>query len=305
MRFVGVFNRDGGTFRTMDMDQFSVEATRILAEHGHSIDIELVAGKKLIPALKAAVARKDADALLAGGGDGTISAAAELAFKSGMPLAVLPAGTMNLFARSLQLPLDLPGALNAIASGEVRAVDIATANGKPFVHQYSVGIHTRLVRLREKMTYRSRLGKIAASLHAVLLAIRRPPRFRAEIRSKRGLESRQCSAIIVSNNPFGEGHIPHADNLDGGVLGVYIAAPMQPRELAKLSVDVLLGSWKASPLVAEQEVQQVSLTFPHKKSSAQATIDGELVRLETRVDLKIHPGALKVVAPAAKISAAA
>ena len=88
-------------------------------------------------------------------------------------------------------------------------------------------------------------------------------------------------------------------------MGVYIAAPMQPRELAKLSVDVMLGSWKASPLVAEQEVQQVSLNFPHKKSSAQATIDGELVPLETRVDLKIHPGALKVIAPAAIVSAAA
>ena len=305
MRFVGVFNRDGGTFRTMDMDQFSAEAVRILAEHGHSLDVELVAGKELIPALQKAVRRKDVDALLAGGGDGTISAAAELAFKSGMPLAVLPAGTMNLFARSLQLPLDLPGALNAIGSGEVRGVDIASANGKPFVHQYSVGIHTRLVRLREKMTYKSRLGKMAASMHAVLLAIRRPPKFQAEIRSKRGLESRQCSGIVISNNPFGEGHVPHADSLDGGVLGVYIAAPMQPRELAKLSLDVMLGSWKASPLVLEREINEVNLTFPRKKSSALATIDGELVPLETRVNLKIHPGALKVIAPAAMLSAAA
>jgi diacylglycerol kinase family enzyme len=305
MRFVGVFNRDGGTFRTMDMDQFSAEATRILADHGHTIDIELVAGKDLIPALKAAVSRKDADVLLAGGGDGTISAAAEAAFRSGMPLAVLPAGTMNLFARSLQLPLDLPGALAAIASGEVKGVDIASANGKPFVHQYSVGIHTRLVRLREKMTYKSRLGKMAASMQAVLLAIRRPPKFQAEIRSKRGLESRQCSAVIVSNNPFGEGHIPHADSLDGGVLGVYVAAPMRPSELAKLSLDVMLGSWKQSPLVLEREISEVTLTFPKKTSSALATIDGELVPLEARVNLKIHPGALKVVAPAAMVSAAA
>jgi diacylglycerol kinase family enzyme len=305
MRFVGVFNRDGGTFRTMDMDQFSADATRILGERGHTIDIQLVAGKELIPALDAAVARKNVDVLLAAGGDGTISAAAEAAFRSGVPLAVLPAGTMNLFARSLHLPLDLPGALAAIASGEMRDVDIATANGKPFVHQYAVGIHTRLVKIREEMTYKSRLGKMAASVHAILLAIRRPPRFQAEVRSKRGLESRQCSQIVVSNNPFGEGHIPHADALDSGLLGVYITEPMAPRDLAKLSIDVLLGSWKASPLVLEREISQVTLTFPRKKSSAMATIDGELVPLETRVDLKIHPGALKVLAPAAEVSAAA
>jgi diacylglycerol kinase family enzyme len=155
------------------------------------------------------------------------------------------------------------------------------------------------------MTYRSRIGKMAASIRAVLLAIRRPPKFQAEIRSPRGLESRQCSAIIVSNNPFGEGHIPHADALDSGRLGVYVAAPMLSRELARLSVDVILGSWKASPLVAEREVSEVTLTFPHKKSSAMATIDGELVKLEKRVDLKIHPGALKIIAPAAAVSAAA
>src|SRR5688572_25299715 len=111
MRFVGVFNRDGGTFRTMDMDQFVAEATDILAEKGHTLDAKLVSGDGLIPALEAAVARNDADVLLAGGGDGTISAAAEACFRSGMPLAVIPAGTMNLFARSLHLPLDLPGAL--------------------------------------------------------------------------------------------------------------------------------------------------------------------------------------------------
>lgn len=305
MRFVGVFNRDGGTFRTMDIDQLSADAKRIFAENGHELEVEVIAGSDLIPTLDKVVGRKDVDALLAGGGDGTISAAATAAFRSGMPLAVLPAGTMNLFARSLQVPLDLPGALEAIATGEVRAVDIATANGTPFVHQYSVGIHTRLVRIREGMTYRSRIGKIWASFQAVMLAIRRPPRFDAEIRSPRGLEKRRCSAIIVSNNPFGEGHIPHADRLDTGRLGVYIAAAMQPNELARLSAEVMLGTWKQSPLVAEREVSDVSLRFPHKKSSAMATIDGELVPLQSRVDLKIHPRALKVVAPAAAVSAAA
>jgi diacylglycerol kinase family enzyme len=305
MRYIGVFNRDGGTFRNMDMDQFSADAIRILAEHGHTLEVRLVSGRELIPALKEAVSRKDVDALLAGGGDGTISAAAEAAFRSGMPLAVLPAGTMNLFARSLHLPLDLPGALAAIASGEMRGVDIASANGKPFVHQYSVGIHARLVRIREQMTYHSRLGKLAATVRAVLLAIRQPPRFQAEIRSRRGLESRQCSAVIVSNNPFGVGHIPHADALDSGLLGVYISAPMSSRELARLAIDVILGSWKASPLVLEREVSQVTLIFPRKKSSAVATIDGELVPLESRVDLTIHPGALKVIAPAIKVNAAA
>lgn len=305
MRFVGVFNRDGGTFRTMDMEQFVAQATRILGEHGHTLEVDLVAGKDLLPALETAARRDDADVLIAGGGDGTASAAAAVAFRAGITLAVLPAGTMNLFARSLHLPLDLPGALHAIATGTSRGIDIASANGRPFVHQYSVGIHTRLVRLREKMTYRSRMGKLMASAHAVMLAVRQPPVFQAEIRTSRGLECRQCSSIIVSNNPLAEGHIPHADVLDTGMLGVYVTPPMSSVTLARLSIDVIRGHWKSSPLVAEREVSEVSLSFPRKKSSALATIDGELVPLETRVDIKKMPRALTVLAPAAAVSTAA
>ena len=81
-------------------------------------------------------------------------------------LAILPAGTMNLFARSLGIPLTLDAAVQSFADGKVQAVDIATANGQPFVHQFSIGMHAKLVHLREKMDFGSRLGKIRASARA-------------------------------------------------------------------------------------------------------------------------------------------
>jgi len=154
MRVIGVFNRDGGTFRTTDMEAFARRAMEIFAAHGQSLETRVVAGDELVDELRDAAGR--ADLLLAGGGDGTISAAAAAAYRKGIPLAVLPAGTMNLFARSLSVPLNLDDALDALAGGEVRSVDIATANGRPFIHQFSVGIHPKLVKLRETLSYRSR-----------------------------------------------------------------------------------------------------------------------------------------------------
>jgi diacylglycerol kinase family enzyme len=281
----------------MDLEAFSAEAVRIFASHGHSIEMRVVEGADLIEELKRAARDPASDALLAGGGDGTISSAAQICFEAGMPLAVLPAGTMNLFARSLKIPLGLNDALEALASGATRPVDIATANGETFVHQYSVGIHTRLVRIREEMTYSSRLGKMLASARAVFRAVRRPPVFWAEIRTPRGLERRKATGITITNNALAEGHVPHADELDRGVLGVYVLKPMAPLALAKLCFDVIMGRWKASPMVSEKEVRQVTLMFPRRKFSAQALIDGELAPLPDRVDLQIHPGALKVVAP--------
>jgi diacylglycerol kinase family enzyme len=239
----------------------------------------------------------EAEALLVGGGDGTVSSAAALCFKAGVPLAVIPGGTMNLFARSLGIPLALNTAVDALAAGQVDEVDIATANGRPFVHQFSVGIHAKMVKLRNQLTYRSRIGKIAASVRAMFSAISKPANFRADVLTPRGLEQRITAGISVSNNPFGEGHLPHADALDEGVLGIYIAKPLSSWQALKLSVGVIRGRWKSAPEVVERASGEVSIRFPHRRSSSVAVIDGELITLPYKVDIKIHPRGLRVILP--------
>jgi diacylglycerol kinase family enzyme len=296
LHIVAILNRDGGTLRTMNLDAFCATAREVFERHDHVLDCEVVAGDKVEAALQTAAHTKGVDALLAGGGDGTISTAAGIAYASGVPLGVLPAGTMNLFARALKVPLDLNGALEAIAAGEIGTVDIATANERPFVHQFGVGIHARLVRIREGMSYGSRVGKMLASLRAIGAAAINPPQFDAEFVTKRGVEKRRVSGIAVSNNPLGDGQI-YANRLDSGVLGVYVAAPVSTSALIKLAADVFLGSWRASPMVSEKEVGEVTLHFPKRKRGAHAVIDGELIKLDRSVALKVHPGALKVILP--------
>ena len=301
MRFIGVFNRDGGTFKTTDIDAFAAKAVEIFEAAGHEFDARIVEGKALIAELKRAAG--EAEVLLAGGGDGTISAAAAIAFKQGVPLAVLPAGTMNLFARSLQMPLDLSAALEAIAGGEIKPVDIATANGRPFVHQFSVGIHAKLVKLRESLDYSSRIGKMAASARAFGGALAHAPNFHADITTKKGVERRSTAGIAVSNNSL-EGPLLHAERLDAGILGIYIIAPLTPWIVTKLCFGVLRGKWKALPEIVDREAREVTLRFPNKKAGAMAVIDGELMKLADKVELKIHPGALQVVMPKAAAEAA-
>ncbi len=297
MHFIGVFNRDGGTFRTVDMAVFTDTAARLFEEAGHTIDCRVVQGRELIRELERAARDPASDALLAGGGDGTISAAAAACFRHGKPLAVLPAGTMNLFARSLKVPLNLEQALRALAEGAVARVDIATANGRPFVHQYSVGMHSRLVRIRNGLPYKNRVGKILASVRAATATMSRPLVFDAEIRTSSGIEHRRATAISISNNLLGEGHVPYAEQVDQGVLGVYVFKPMPPMQLAKLAFSLLVGTWKHHPLVSERQVEQVTLSFPRRKASSRAVIDGELIDLEKRVELKVHHGALQVIVP--------
>lgn len=300
MRIAAILNQQGGTLRTMDVKDLAQRATKIFADHGHRLDVHIVSGEQVEPSLQAVASDPAVEAILAGGGDGTISAAAAVAFESGKPLAVLPAGTMNLFARALHMPLELDDALEAIAAGQIEHVDIATANGRPFVHQFSVGIHARLVRIRNGMTYASRVGKMVASLRAIAAAAINPPRFEVELEEAGQRVVRTVSGITVSNNPLDNGPIPVAERLDTGLLGVYLASTVGTAELINLAFDVFSGRWRDNPQVSELEVRRICLRFPKRKRDAFAVIDGELVELDREVTLQEHRRSLPVILPLRK-----
>ncbi len=300
MKIKAVLNRDGGTFKTTDMQTYCETALRAFAAQGHELDCAVVAGDEIVYALEAATEKQGVDALLAGGGDGTISTAAAIAWKAGLPLGIIPAGTMNLFARSLKLPLDIWKVLDVLASSTVVNVDIATANGRPFVHQFSAGLHARMVRMRNQMNFASRIGKIRASTSAAFGVMLDPPRFEVifDIDGDGRSDERPVSAISVSNNPLGNNSLFFADRVDTGKLGVYLADPLEPTGVGLLAFDIIRGKFKENQAVTASTAQKVHLHFPKHRKGAACVLDGELLRMPADVEIKIHAGELKVlVAP--------
>ncbi|MEI2616627.1 MAG: hypothetical protein V9F06_03155 [Thermomicrobiales bacterium] len=259
MHFIGVINKNGGTFRTMDTAAFAANAragvrrARPFARVPRSCE-----GEDLI-------ARARAGGQRSGLGRHCSPAAAtapsrlppRICFKHEMPLAVLPGGTMNLFARSLQHPAQprcrarshWPGARSV-------AVDIATANGRPFVHQFSVGLHSRLVQDSRGAALSQPLGQDAGQ----------PPRRcrgccrgrwcskrRSALRTR--IETAQGGGDRgLQQRAWARGTCPMPRQVDQGVLGVYVVKPMPPAELARLVVTLPFGTWKQHPLVSEKEV---------------------------------------------------
>lgn len=298
MRFLAILNRDGGTLRTLDIDGFVDRARTALRQSGHSLEAEIVEGTEIVAALRRAAGREDIDVVMAGGGDGTISAAAAELRDTGTMLAVLPAGTMNLFARSLSIPLDLDEAVQAFAAGRAHAVDVASANGRPFVHQFSIGLHPELVARREKTEYRSRLGKMRASIRAALQTLRNPPSLSARIEIGGTEIVARTSSVGVSNNLFGEGHLPYADMPDRGELGIYVARTRRRSDFLRFFLHMARGSWDANPQVEIHSASEAVLTLLSSHRRIRCAMDGELCELERRTVLRIHPGALKVLLPA-------
>ncbi|MDX3927393.1 MAG: diacylglycerol kinase family lipid kinase [Shinella sp.] len=297
MRIQAIFNKDGGTFRTTDMEAYARHAEAVFAQAGHHLDCDIVEGSDVESALQRCAGRNDLDAMLAGGGDGTISAAAGFAWKSGMPLGIVPAGTMNLFARTLKIPLDIWQALDALAEGDVAEADIGSANGRAFVHQFSAGLHARMVRLRNSMTYRSRLGKMRANVRAAIGVIFDPPEFEVEFDVDGMREYRKVSAINVSNNRFGDVALLYADDVTGGHLGFYTTQPLKPAGVAKLAYDILRGKLRENADVTEMTGSAVDLRFPKIDRAINCVIDGELLPMGRDVAIRLHPGELKVIMP--------
>lgn len=75
---------------------------------------------------------REIDAIVVGGGDGSIRTVAQVLAGSGVPLGILPLGTLNHFARDLGVPLTVDGAVALIAAGATRRIDLGEANGEIF-----------------------------------------------------------------------------------------------------------------------------------------------------------------------------
>jgi diacylglycerol kinase family enzyme len=302
MKFTVILNRGGGTLRSLDLDAFCQELRETLEAAGHSVEMETVDGEGLIEALERA-RDSDCDVVMAGGGDGTISAAAATMRGSDKALAILPAGTMNLFARSLEIPLSLSEAVEAHAEGRIVPVDLASANGRVFIHQFSLGMHPRLIHLREKRSFGSRLGKMRASMQAAAELIFRPSRIAIELDVDGEVQIVRTHSLGVTNNLFGEGHLPYAEKPDGGVLGVYLSKSRRRADFVRFLANLAIGRWQANPQVDIMTARQVVIRTGKESARFGCSIDGELEEAEHETVIQIHPGALKVVVPAVEEAA--
>ncbi|MGH6925551.1 MAG: diacylglycerol/lipid kinase family protein [Propylenella sp.] len=295
MRLNLVLNRNAGALRGRDPKATAEELADIFRAHGHSVEVHVLSGREAIDAIARICRNADSDALIAGGGDGTISAAAAAAAESSFTLGVLPLGTMNLFARSLGIPLKPAAAAEGLASAEAVAVDIGDVNGRFFTHHVTLGLHPRMIRMRERLSYASRLGKIWASGQAWWMAVRQSPRLDLLIKADGESFRRRTAAILVSNNPLGEGHLPYADDPRQGRFGVYVATARRPQQLTQLTAQIVLGNISDNPLLEWWLAKEVEIA--PALAEVQASVDGELVTLAAPLKFTLHRGGLYVLKP--------
>ncbi|CUR59179.1 putative diacylglycerol kinase catalytic domain protein [metagenome] len=236
------------------------------------------------------------DLLVAGGGDGTIGCAAEMVAHTPTRLGVLPLGTANDFARTLEIPSGLVEAVDTLVTGKVVDVDLGRVDGRAYLNVASVGLS---VAVTQRLTPRlkRRLGRFAYPA-ATLAAYRshRPFAARLELADGTELELTDLMQVAVGNGRHYGGGLtvaPHA-SIDDHLLDVY--AVEQGRLRDHVSVARLL---RTGHLVDHERVHHVTARRLRLVTDEPlpVNLDGE-VAATTPATFEVDRNALHVVVPA-------
>jgi diacylglycerol kinase family enzyme len=239
---------------------------------------------------------RGAKTLVVAGGDGTISAVASTLLDSEATLGVLPIGTLNHFAKDLQIPLGIEDAARVLANGAVAKIDVGEVNGRTFINNSSIGVYPQMVAWREE--YR-RLGwtKWTALVWAALTALRRMPFLRLRLTAAGAEVTMLTPMIFIGNNEYEiEGFQTGMRRcVDAGRLFIYATNASTPTKLIHLSLLALLGRLRQAHDFDSLSV--VEAWIETRRPWVKVSLDGEVARLETPLHYRTRPAALRVIVP--------
>ncbi len=243
-------------------------------------DVQFTTGPGDARRLAAEAAKAGAGIVVACGGDGTVSEVANGLAGTAAALGVMPLGTMNVFAKELDLPADLDAAWRIIEAGNMREIDLPTANGAHFIQLAGVGLDAQVVK---ETTWESkkRLGPLSYILSAAQIASRTPPRLRVET----GEQLREGSFVLVGNGRYYGAKLvlfPHA-RPDDGRLDVIIFKNLGYLDIARYIGGVIIGHHTDMGDVEYFQTSELRVTC---ETPVPVELDGELF-CDVPVDFRI------------------
>jgi|GEM_PF-532277 len=239
----------------------------------------------------------ECDAMVAVGGDGTVAGVASVASARGVVFALLPAGTMNMVAKDLRLPLDPGLAAEQIRGWVVGRIDVAASNGHVFLHSSLLGLIPRLGRLRERVrasrSMRERLRWMALGVRA----IGRTPMLHLTLRTGEHEQVFRTPALVVTNNPLSAANwLTHdREGLESGRLGVYASAHRGVFGRVMLLATLASGRLPADPHMIAGACD--AFTVDAKRRTLIVSNDGEILHLQTPIRYESRPRGLIVLRP--------
>lgn len=299
-RVIALLNESSGTTAGKKRDELHGELQAAFERHGITARIDFFPGTLLLRAAEEALSKAksgECDAVIAGGGDGSIRTVASVLAHSGVPLGVLPLGTLNHFAKDLKVPLAIPEAVATIAAGKTRAIDVACANGRVFINNSSIGIYPSLVLDRERRRRDQHMPKWLAMGFAGVRMVRDLPMRRLTISTPEGEQVYRSSCVFIGNNVYElKGFaLGSRERLSQGKLCLYVAKQDNSRRLIWLAAKSVFKLIDPERDLRSMITTEIKIQSRHKRLLV--SFDGEVELMQMPLHYTIKPGALRVFQP--------
>ena len=302
LRVVALLNVMAGSVGNRPGEEIRDAIRSAFTARGIACEIETLRGDKLGDAASRALQkaqRNEVDAIVACGGDGTIHTVAAVLAGTGVPLGILPLGTLNHFAKDLGIPLDLESAVGVVAAAHSVNVDAGEVNGIIFINTSSIGVYPYMVLDREKLRRRAGLKKWLAMVIAGLHMVRVFPIRRLRVRAEGWVEPCRTPCLFVGNNKYTLSLTAprKRERLDAGELWFYIVRHQTRLSLLWFTFRSLLGLADSEQDLRVFGAKHADIGARARKKHLAVALDGEVVFLRPPLHYRIRAGELRVYAP--------
>ena len=246
--------------------------------------------------MTAAAVGAGADVVFACGGDGTVRACITALAGTGVPLAILAAGTGNLLAGNLDIPDDLDEAIALVMTGSIRHIDVGVAGPERFAVMGGLGFDAAMIADADE-TLKAKIGWAAYILSGVRNLRRPPARYRLTLDDGTTRE-RVARGVLVGNVGRLEAGLPVLPDArpDDGLFDIAVLAPVTLRDWAGLAIRIVARS---RPRRQTFETMRSATVRIHVDPAQPVEFDGDSCSTSTDISVELLAGALTVFAPAA------
>lgn len=298
MKVAVVMNAGAGSIGDAKCEERKAEILAACAAAGMDATVHLCEPARLTETARK-VAASGVDAVIAAGGDGTVSAVATALAGGTVPMAVFPLGTLNHFARDLRMPSDLAEAARTIAAQNLVQLDVGELNGRVFVNNSSIGLYPETVIQRDADRKAHGRGKWTAMLIAAMRVLKRFPLLRVGIVTAQGTLRAKTPLVFIGNNEYTINMLELGERaqLDRGELSLYMIRATSRLKMFWLMVRAILQRLDAVKDFENHKIREAIIRTGHRR--LKVAIDGEVVTMTPPLYYRTRPSVLPVFAPPA------
>lgn len=224
-------------------------------------------------------------ALVAAGGDGTVNTLAQVAFRSQLPVGILPQGTFNYVARSHRIPVELEPSLRSLLQSRPVPVQVGRVNGHLFLVNASMGLYPQVLEDREAFKQQWGRYRFNAALSALLTVMREHRNWTLELDLGDREVVVRTATLFVGNNRMQLDRLglPESQVIGHGLLGAVVVKPVSRWGLLGLALRGALGRLAEADAAQNFAFRRLTVRTRGRRShrTTRVAVDGEVMRFDT------------------------